>query len=200
MDTQRKVPFVAMWSEEQDNIDPIRMNFENLIEGPRDNRGVFWQGYKDAMGEGRPVFAQVHPIRQKMCMEGPYCQVCGKQLPKRNVPWLMPRNGDQPDDLIDRNARPFTTPTPPTCQDCWPVAEVQCPHLREHPFWHIIVKDYSLHGVYGDAFWRTGPLRTGQAGERGLLLVFGNPDFPHLRNQFVAKQLVVKINRWRVVS
>jgi hypothetical protein len=203
METQQKlvVPFVALWSSEKEDVGKVGLEGDGNIDGPRDQRGIFWQPYGDTMGVGRPLFAEVHPIRQKMCMEGPYCQVCGTKMPNKNVPWIVPpaTNSEWDRDLSSPDSRPFITHTPPTCRDCWPVAMTLCPHLKAHHFFKLIVKDYSIAGVFGDHFWRAHPFAPIQ-GEQGLVLRFGNSQHAEARKGFVAKQLVVAINRWKVVA
>lgn len=195
---QRIVPFVAMWSKEVEDLGLAPYNLVEGFLGPRDRRGVLWQTYGDALGEGDPLFAQVHPVRQKMCMEGPYCQVCGTILPPKKTPWLVPELSvtEWNTDLRSPNARPFVTHTPPCCQSCWPVAESLCPHLKRESFFRLIVRDYQPVGIFGDYWPSADPARS----EKGLILRFGNPQWAQARKKFIAKQLVVQINRWKVVD
>lgn len=79
---------------------------------------------------GEPVFTETHSRRQRMCMLGPRCQVCGTRLPKgQPVPFILPHVADV-QGLYDHEG---VTQTPPVCEACLDAAPLWCPHLRRNP-------------------------------------------------------------------
>ncbi|MFI6465648.1 hypothetical protein [Streptomyces sp. NPDC050538] len=89
--------------------------------------GVLWMRSVELRGRGRPLYAEVHPGRQRLAMRRELCQVCGEPADRNDagVLWLLEdRRKDWtgwPDDL--------TTTHPPICRPCVPIARAQCPNL-----------------------------------------------------------------------
>lgn len=127
------VPFIATWSGEKGIAAPsvvarLTGGIGYVGEVPDDrDRGVLWLRSVDLRGRGRPLYAEVHPGRQRRAMRHELCQVCGEPADRDDggVLWLLEdRRSDWkgwPHDL--------TTTHPPICRRCVPVARAQCPHL-----------------------------------------------------------------------
>lgn len=193
--TERIVPWVALRKNEYEDEHSNRVPWTPWgIEVPADNRGVRWMAYEGTM-DGDVLFSQVHPIRQKLCMETPRCQVCGKTLDPRRTPWLM--DDDTSDENPDVFKRPINTSTPPTCVECQDVARGLCPHLgKTGGGVSLVVRKFSVVGVFGDYY------PTGHADDRelGVTVFFGNPNHRKLLRHFMAKQLVVELRQYRLAS
>lgn len=190
--TEKIVPWVALRKDEYDNVPPMPWAPWGF-DMPTDRRGVKWMLYGDSFS-GDPLFAHVHPVRQKMCMEDPRCQVCGRRINPNKTPWLLD------DDMRDTDPNwllnPIETHTPPTCEECWPKAKELCPHLRRTGGLRVYARKISVVGVFGDYYPSPDPERT----ETGLLLRFRNPKSPKMLRHFIAKQLVVEISRIKLAS
>ncbi|WP_406202548.1 hypothetical protein OG331_31660 [Streptomyces sp. NBC_01017] len=127
------VPFIATWSAEKNIVAPrvvsrLTGGIGYVGEVPDDrDRGVLWGRALDMRGRGRPLYADVHPGRQRFAMRHELCQVCGKpaNFDPRGTLWLLEdRRGDYPgwpNDLM--------TTHPPICRACVPTARAQCRHL-----------------------------------------------------------------------
>ncbi len=185
------VPWVTAWSAEvvdprdvllRPGLDRVRYVDEELADY---RYGVLWTRERDARGEGEPVWRDVHARRQREAISGPRCQVCGTQLPRENVPWLLPRG------IFEELAgQKNLTITPPTCEACWPVAEARCPHIRRATPARLHVANTLRWGVMGDLYH---PLQR----VRGIWVPFQDkPTLSHV----VARQLVVQLGDYEEIQ
>lgn len=187
-------PFVALREDERKELGVAKWTPSGIL-GPRDKRGVYWCPYGGSM-TGETLFSQIHPVRHKMCMEGPYCQVCGTRLQPNRTPWILNGSGDPTVEELS-NLQPFDTITPPTCQNCQQVARQVCPHLlKKGDTPRLLVKSFRIWGVYGDFHYDADPEKS----ERGIVVRFGTTTTKQTLPFLVAKQLVVEINRYRVLN
>lgn len=119
------------------------------------------------------------PARQRRASRLLRCQVCDTQLDRQRTPWLF-------SDLEWPNLteRPWTN-TPPTCENCWPIAERQCPHLRrQQPVVRCYVIASTPFGIQGDLYTRGG-----QSDLRAVAARYGSPRICGM----LAKQALVTI-------
>jgi hypothetical protein len=161
------IPWVVLWTAQRDAI--LRdWDWAWTPGGIVDRRGgahqawgFHWKFYDSKLnGVGRPIFSELDTQRQVAAMRGPRCQVCGNKLPKTNTPWLL--TAVDVGNAVHRGGT-FVTPTAPTCEDCWPVAEKLCPHLVQFPPRRVHVPSYRVWGAAGKHF--RGPAdRDGQVG------------------------------------
>ncbi len=181
------IPWVVLWSAQRDAI--VRnWDFgwrpDGIVDRTRQAVRAFgftWKFYDSLLsGQGRPIFSELDTQRQIAAMRGPRCQVCGKKLPGTNTPWLLTSL-----DLAHASKRgSWVTPTAPTCEACWPVAERLCPHLMEQAPRRVIVPSFRVWGAAGK--WYRGPQdRDGLIGhyERGCA------EAPHV----LAAQMLVQL-------
>ncbi|MCP3822174.1 hypothetical protein NLX86_30010 [Streptomyces sp. A3M-1-3] len=101
---------------------------------------------------GRPLFAVVHPNRQRRAMRKLLCHVCGESADRNElgVLWLLdnvPANCPQgwPQEEI--------TAHPPLCLGCAAKAVEQCPEL-EKGFTAVRVRDPQPYGYRGQLYTR----------------------------------------------
>jgi hypothetical protein len=125
----------------------------------RDEDGWLWMPAPDDPDGGTPEWTQVHPTRQRRCMDEGRCQVCGQsQLPDELV-WLPPAHELKP-ALSGLSA---ITYTPPVCPRCAPVARAQCPHLRRTGPTAYRARRVLRWGVLGDIHEFPSGVRLGEA-------------------------------------
>lgn len=105
------VPWNASWSGEMRyEVRPCRW-----VGG----RLALWQPH--ASGEGRPIFAKPHQVRQRMSIARGLCTVCGEQTPEEDRWWFG--HGHFQEGW-------FMTVEAPVHRVCAELALSLCPHLR----------------------------------------------------------------------
>lgn len=110
----------------------------------RDDHGWLWMPAPDDPDGGTPEWTQVHPTRQRRCMDEGRCQVCGEQ--RDDLVWLPPKY-----ELKETVAGLCAvTYTPPVCVGCVPIARAQCPHLRRTGPTAYVPRRVLTWGVLGD--------------------------------------------------
>jgi hypothetical protein len=147
------VPYIVVWSGEhtlptrvvQGQFGGIGYADETLAD--RDRDGVLWTRMSSRPGDGRPLYARLHPLRQRRAMRRLLCQVCAEpaEYTEKGHLWLLLRGEGWegwPDGLIN--------PYPPVCLRCARLSVRQCPPLRRG---FVAVRAHSmLHGVFGVRF------------------------------------------------
>lgn len=131
-----------------------------LDEGPgdRDERGVLWarcsQSRYGNEVVGRPRWRDVHPSRQRECMEALRCQVCVQQSSRTALGYLFlaTYRTEMPADGWEGHL----TAQPPLCLEHARAAVEQCGHLVRDGAVALRAKVPRLHGVIG-TLYRTGP-------------------------------------------
>jgi hypothetical protein len=152
-------PYITAWGSE---VGPVPA----LVEVPgsgiayadervsdRDGRGVLWLRSSWAPGKGRPVFGQVHPMRQRRAMRLLLCQVCGGPADRTEdgVLWLVKDHRDDWPGWPDGTGET----EPPICRDCVQLSVRLCPALRRGAVL-IRARRYPIAGVRG-ALYTGGP-------------------------------------------
>lgn len=162
----RLVPYItARQGEEADWLSNLRLRpggkgLFYLDEGPgdRDERGVLWARCSQSrLGNaivGRPRWRDVHPSRQRECMEELRCQVCVRQSSRTTLGYLFlaAHQADRPADGWEG----YLTAQPPLCLEHAKVAVEQCGHLVRDGAVALRVRVPRLYGVIG-TLYRTGP-------------------------------------------
>jgi hypothetical protein len=146
----------------------------------RDERDVLWTTMATRIGSGRPLFATMHPVRQRRTMLRLRCQVCAGPADRTEdgCLWLRPGGGDA-GWSVGRD-----TIFPPLCRPCARVSVRACPALR--PGFLAVRAHSRVTGVTGVRF---------QPGRRFPALAPGDDDevirYGHPRARWtLATQLV----------
>lgn len=128
------VPYIAKWTSEVCPPAVVVANGRGIayareIPYDRDDDGVLWKRIAWSPGKGRPVFGQVHFLRQRRAMRRMLCQVCGGPADRnaQGALWLVGQ------DAGDRKTwgAALTTSHPPVCVPCAVTSVRACPHLRK---------------------------------------------------------------------
>lgn len=165
------VPYISTWSGERTGSDGhdriigrsdgtgIGYADETILD--RDGFGVLWTRTISRIGDGRPLFKQIHAARQRRAMERLLCQVCAQPADRNElgVLWLIP--GDYHDDWHNW-PEGLCNPHPPMCQPCAEVSTALCPMLRHT---HVAVRagHCPITGIVG-ARYETGAFRPRMVG------------------------------------
>lgn len=105
------VPWIVAWSGETPfEIRPCRW---------AQNRPAVWQPNRP--GEGRPLFAFPHAVRQRKAMVRNLCSICGEWVPATES-WHFGGRSD---------GRHVVTTEPPMHHRCARIALDRCPNLRD---------------------------------------------------------------------
>jgi hypothetical protein len=159
-------PYIVSWSEETD-VPP------SVIERPgrgigyldetvfdRDRNGVLWLRALSRRGAGEPVFAKIHPLRQRRAMRRMLCSVCAQPADRNEdgVLWLLK------DHREDWPGWPegMALNEPPVCMPCARLSSRMCPKLRGGAV-ALRVRDAPISGVYGKVYDCNGPLPVARA-------------------------------------
>lgn len=152
-------PYISSWSEEREP--PSRLverpgrgiAYTDEVMTDRDSRGVLWFRMPSHPGHGQPLFAKVHPLRQRRAMRRLLCNVCAKPADRTDegVLWLLK---DHRDDWPDWPETMAVT-EPPICVPCVRVASRLCPALRRGAI-AVRVRRAPVAGVRG-TLYRNGP-------------------------------------------
>jgi hypothetical protein len=154
------VPYVALWSEE--DVLPSRVieraggggiDYADGSLTDHDEYGVLWARTATRPGHGRPVFHQMHPLRQRRAMRRMLCQVCGGPagwIPEGHL-WLLvaawrDEGPDWPEGVVNQY--------PPVCVDCARLSVRLCPPLRRG--FDVVRAHSRIDGVIGVQFCPAG--------------------------------------------
>ena len=151
-------PYITSWSEEREPAaqlieQPGRgIAYRDEVVTDRDSRGVLWYRASSRHGHGQPLFAKVHPLRQRRAMHRLLCNVCAKPADQtdQGVLWLL---RDFREDWPGWPERMGAT-EPPVCAPCVRVASRLCPALRKGAV-AVRVGHAPIAGVRG-ALYRSG--------------------------------------------
>lgn len=127
-------PYITTWSEERDPPSKIiespgrGIAYVDETLSDRDRHGVLWFRTPSRPGHGHPLFAKVHPLRQRRAMRRLLCGVCGHPVDVTDdgILWLLK---DHRDDWPGWPENMGVT-EPPTCVPCIRLAGRLCPALR----------------------------------------------------------------------
>ena len=128
------VPYVAMWSAETEErpkvIETSRgVGFADERILDRDTHGVLWTRMTMAPGRGKPLFAEIHALRQRRAMQRMLCQVCAGPADMSDddgALWLL--SDESVEGVKDE---PLTVAEPPICAACAEQSMRVCPRLRQ---------------------------------------------------------------------
>lgn len=109
----RNVPWNAGWSAEE--------SYEIRNCRWAGGRLALWSPHRP--GEGKPVFARPHMVRQRQSIAEMRCTVCGERTKRRERWWFKLGN-------FIENDRWFATTEAPVHRACAEHALAVCPHLR----------------------------------------------------------------------
>ncbi|MFE4174458.1 hypothetical protein ACFRR7_20800 [Streptomyces sp. NPDC056909] len=154
------VPYITRWSSERILpavvlADDRGIRYADELPHDRDARGILWKRVGLSPGKGRPVFGDVHFLRQRRAMRKLLCQVCGGPADRTEdgTLWLV---GEDADDRETWSAE-FITGHPPLCVPCAVTSVRACPHLRER-YVALRVRTFELGGVQGALYRLHGHL------------------------------------------
>lgn len=152
---QVQVPYITRWSGESDSLMPMAFRrdrrgiaYADERSYDRDEHGILWQRTPSQPKRGRPEFGKVHSLRQRLCMAGLRCQICGGPADRNRdgVLWLIDA---RPGDLLPDGDE--YTAHPPVCRPCAHRSLRACPHLRTQCV-ALRVRAFTPHGVSGALF------------------------------------------------
>lgn len=189
-----RVPWVTRWSGEvlEDHLTVMEiverdggpmLAFKSATAMDRDRQNIMWARESvNAQGEGEAQFKMVHSGRHRVGMRMLRCQVCGRQIKDRPIPWLFVPSELEAVMAGDDSPDGRPTSTMPTCEECWPVAESLCPHLKGGGVVRTYVREVRPWGVGGDLFQLDGSYGRAQ-------IPYGHPAL----RLAVAKQAMVTV-------
>lgn len=182
-------PYVTMWSDERDEPaqlieDPGRgIGYLDETISDRDSRGVLWFRTQSRPRQGEPMFAKVHPLRQRRCMRRLLCNVCAGPADQtaEGTLWLLKDHRD------DRRSWPenMAVTEPPTCARCVRLASRLCPALRKGAV-TIRVRHAPVAGVRGMLYRSAGlsPVPIAEA-----IIAYGDPRIRWIRAMNLVREL-----------
>lgn len=198
----RPVPWITRWTEETSKERysyQTSVNKDGLLriaytDGKENREGdLLWQR-EGINRQGVPEFKVVSTYRQRSALRKCLCQVCGKKITDRPIPWLVP--------ILEGTIEYVDDDTPitiqaPTCTECVDLALKLCPHLKAQGYQLLMVEDYELWGVFGQvsAFSGGGRPTKFQSAVCYDTTMYG-PDFTLA--QVLAQQEVAKLGKFTV--
>lgn len=184
----RPVPYVVRWSGEREGVLPVVVRRDRSGIGyadersfDRDERGVLWSRTPSQPGRGRAEFGKAHSLRQRLCMAGLRCQICGGPADRTAAGVLWVVDG-RPGDLMTGRE---DTAHPPVCRPCARRSVRACPHLDGNHT-AIRVRTFVPRGVSGVLY---APARSGPQVVDAVTVPFTDPRLPWVR----AHQLVMRL-------
>lgn len=145
-------PYITQWSEEQDLPSPLveqpgqGISYLDETLADRDQHGVLWCRTPSRPGNGKPLFAKVHSLRQRRAMRRLLCNVCAKPAHRSDgqVLWLLR------DFREDWTGWPENMGAiePPVCLPCVRLSSRLCPALRRGAV-AVRVRHAPIAGVHG---------------------------------------------------
>lgn len=128
-------PYITTWSEERDAPTQLierpgrGIAYADEVMSDRDSHGVLWYRMPSRPGHGEPIFAKVHPLRQRRAMRRLLCNVCASPADQSDngTLWLL---RDFRDDWPGWPEKMAVT-EPPICVPCVRLASRLCPALRK---------------------------------------------------------------------
>lgn len=182
-------PYIAQWSAESEPSSHIverpgrGIGYLDETLSDRDDRGVLWFRTLSMPGKGHPLFAKVHPLRQRRAMRRLLCGVCAKPADRTTdgVLWLIRDFRDDwpgwPEEM--------GAVEPPVCVPCVRLASRLCPALRQGAV-AVRVRHAPIMGVRGELYRCSGP-KPEAVGD--ITLTYNDPRLPWLRAINLVRQL-----------
>lgn len=183
-------PYITQWSAEQK---PSCQLIERLGRGigyldetlyDRDDHGVLWDRTPHRPGTGQPMFAVVHPLRQRRAMHRLLCNVCAGPADQTDdgTLWLV---RDYRNDWPGWPNRMGVT-EPPVCAPCVRVATRLCPSLRKGAV-AIRARHKPIVGVRGLLYRSNGrtPVAIGHE-----TITYGDPRVRWIQARYLIRELL----------
>lgn len=148
------VPYVTVWTGEPTVRTTVvqrgrwGIGYADELLTDRDRDGVLWTRTVSRPGHGRPMYKQMHPVRQRRAMRRLLCQVCGQpaDYTEQGHLWLAVEQQDKWPDWPEDSISPF----PPVCTGCAARSVRACPPLRRG--FTAFRAQSTLYGVIGVQF------------------------------------------------
>ncbi|MGH3879854.1 MAG: hypothetical protein ACRDSK_22745 [Actinophytocola sp.] len=183
-------PYISAWSEESDAPTPVierpgrGIGYLDETVHDRDRNGVLWLRAFSRPGEGQPLFAKVHPLRQRRAMRRLLCNVCAGPAHRTadGVLWLLK---DHRDDWPGWPEQMAVT-EPPVCLPCVRLATRLCPALRRAGAAAVRVRNAPVSGVHGTQFRCDGGL---PAAMDEITVAYGDPRLRWMRAAKLVREL-----------
>ncbi|GAB1508126.1 hypothetical protein [Actinophytocola sp. KF-1] len=158
-ETRVVAPYITTWSAEVDPAVTLverhggGIAYADEVVADRDGNGVLWWRTSLRPGSGRPLFGQVHPLRQRRAMRRLLCQVCAGPADRTDdgVLWLLKDHRDDWPSWPDG----MGVMEPPICVSCVALSVRLCPALRRSAA-VVRARRFPVAGVRG-ALYRGGP-------------------------------------------
>ncbi|MHC5902491.1 hypothetical protein ACVNF4_01000 [Streptomyces sp. S6] len=171
-----------------------RLGYRSELPGDRDLQDVLWarcsqRRGSDGLPVGEPRWRDVHPVRQRECMQRLLCQVCAQ--PARTAQGFIFLLA--PDELRPHQTN-LLTAQPPVCRRHARTAATLCPYLREEPT-VLLVPTPRIHGVVGALYERTGHRIRPAPADIGSL-PYGHPCL----RWYLASQMVRRLHSFEVLD
>ncbi|QNP70219.1 hypothetical protein IAG44_12675 [Streptomyces roseirectus] len=171
-----------------------RLAYRTELPGDRDLQDVLWarcpqRRGPDGLPTGDPQWRDVHPARQRECMQRLLCQVCAQpaRTPKGFVFLIAPGE-------LKPGETTLLTAQPPVCRRHTRTAAALCPYLREDPT-VLLVPAPRLHGVVGALYEPAGPRIRPAPVDLGSL-PYGHP----FLRWYLASQMVRRLHSFEVIE
>jgi hypothetical protein len=152
------VPYIAAWSRERATdiasgdlvlrtevfTGQKQLRYRDEQAADRDRHGILWHRVAWAPGQGRPLFADVHTVRQRRAMSRALCQICAGPAQVWMTPAMLWN-----EHLAEHGpGAPYPTNDPPVCRTCAEIAVRYCPEVgRGHLY--LAPRTWAVTGVRG---------------------------------------------------
>jgi len=171
-----------------------RIAYGAELRTDRDPNDVLWARCSQRLGAdglptGEPRWRDVHPTRQRECMQSLLCQVCAQ--PARTPEGFFFMLGSH--ELGTDRTR-ILTPQPPVCRKHVRTAGTLCPYLKSAPT-VLLTRTPRIHGVVGCLYEPT-PYGVRSSPNDLSSLPYGHP---YLR-WYLASQMVRRLESYEVVE
>ncbi|SEP02571.1 hypothetical protein [Actinacidiphila rubida] len=135
---------------------PIGIRYTHELARNRDDRDVLWARVSQDLSPrtmrpvGKPLFALMHPARQRETMAALRCQVCHGQPSRNKLGYLFLEMAGHAE------VEGIVTAQPPVCLDHAVAGINDCRRLHERGYVLLRSKVPRLHGVIGQVFRAVG--------------------------------------------
>jgi hypothetical protein len=159
------VPYVVAWSTE-DATDVAsgqlalrseaftglwQVRYRDEQPTDRDRHGILWHRVAWAPGQGEPLYAEIHTLRQRRALSRALCQICAGTAQIWMTPALL-----WDEHLAEHGpAAPYPTNDPPVCRPCAAMAARYCPELIRGRI-YLSPRAWAITGVRGQLADPTG--------------------------------------------
>lgn len=186
-------PYIASWSEERELPSAVierpglGIGYADETVLDRDRHGVLWQRASSRPGLGEPLFAKVHPLRQRRAMHRLLCNVCAKPAHRdeTGVLWLLKDERPESPEWHGWPERMATT-EPPVCLPCVRLSTRLCPALRPGAV-AVRVGRAPITGVQGMRYQSGGVLPVPRD---DALVAYEHPDARWIKAAKLVRELV----------